>query len=60
MLRMIAEKSSGDVLLASTRAAIERIAEEFVRDSMRDPVFRKSLHDEAKRAARLWAKALSR
>ncbi len=40
-----------NILLPSTRAAIERIAEEFARDMLADPEFRQRLREEATAAA---------
>jgi hypothetical protein len=46
------------VLSESTRAAIEKMAEEFAQDMLKDPVFRAHLREEATKAAREIAKAL--
>ena len=43
----MAYEASLNVLLPSTRAAIEKIAEEFARDMLADPVFRQRLREEA-------------
>jgi hypothetical protein len=58
LVREIARQEATRVLSASTRAAIERMAEEFAQDMLRDPVFRAYLRDEATKAAREIAKAL--
>jgi hypothetical protein len=58
LLRMLAESSTEHVMLASVRASIERMAEEFVKDALADPVFRQQLKDEARRAARMIAESL--
>jgi len=57
-LRTIAQESTGYVLLESTRAAIEKMAEEFARDMMKDPEYRKRMHEAATLAARAFAAAL--
>ena len=41
-----------------TRAAIEKMAEEFARDMLKDPEFRQYLRDEATKAAHEIARAL--
>ena len=51
-LTQLAYQASLDVLLPSTRAAIERMAEEFARDMLADPEFRQRLREEATSAAR--------
>jgi hypothetical protein len=58
LLSNLAYKASLDVLLPSTRAAIEKMAEEFARDMLADPVFRQQLREEATRAAREIAASL--
>jgi hypothetical protein len=52
LLSNLAYKASLDVLLPSTRAAIEKMAEDFARDMLADPVFREQLRQEATAAAR--------
>jgi hypothetical protein len=49
---------SGHVLLESTRASIEKMAEEFAREMLSDPVFRQQLRDDARRAAREIAESM--
>jgi hypothetical protein len=48
----MAHQAALDVLLPSTRAAIEKMAEEFARDMLADPEFRQRLREEATSAAR--------
>jgi len=50
-LSQLAYEGSMNILLPSTRAAIERIAEEFARDMLADPEFRQRLREEATAAA---------
>jgi hypothetical protein len=57
-LSNLAYKASLDVLLPSTRAAIEKMAEEFARDMLADPEFRQRLREEATSAARDIARSL--
>jgi hypothetical protein len=52
LLRDLAYETSYQVLLPSTRAAIEKMAEDFARDMLADPVFREQLRQEATAAAR--------
>lgn len=52
LLRQLVESSSGHVLMESTRAAIEKMAEEFVKESMADPEFRASVRRETREAVR--------
>ncbi len=52
MVREMAQERSAHVLMESTRAAIEKMAEEFARDMLADPQFRAYLREEATRAAR--------
>ena len=59
-VRRIAEESARVVLLESTRAAIEKMAEEFARDMLRDEDFRRHLREEATRAAKAIAGTLRR
>jgi uncharacterized membrane-anchored protein YjiN (DUF445 family) len=54
----MAYKASLHVLLPSTRAAIEKMAEEFARDMLADPEFRQRLREEATSAAREIARSL--
>ena len=58
LLSNLAYKASLDVLLPSTRAAIEKMAEDFARDMLADPVFREQLRQEATAAAREIARSL--
>jgi hypothetical protein len=46
------EQTTGLVLMESTRASIERMADEVARDMMDDPEFRRQLRDETGRAAK--------
>jgi hypothetical protein len=57
-MREIARQEATGVLSESTRAAIERMAEEFAQEMLRDPVFRAYLRDEATKAAREIAQVL--
>ena len=50
-LSQLACEGSLNLLLPSTRAALERIAEEFARDMLADPEFRQRLREEATAAA---------
>ena len=52
LVRQVAEDSTRHVLMESTRAAIEKMAEEFARDAMADPEFRAYLRREVVVAAR--------
>lgn len=52
LVRQMAEDSARHVLMESTRAAIEKMAEEFARDALADPEFRAYLRREATAAAR--------
>jgi hypothetical protein len=52
LLRRIARETTGHVLSESTRAAIERMAEEFARDMLQDTEFRELLRREARQAAK--------
>jgi hypothetical protein len=58
LIREMARSEATRVLSESTRRAIERMAEEFAQDMLRDPVFRAHLRDEATKAAREIAAAL--
>jgi hypothetical protein len=58
LVRQMAEDTSRHVLLESTRAAIEKMAEEFAKDALADPEFRAYLREEATSAAREIARAL--
>jgi hypothetical protein len=58
LLSNLAYKASLDVLMPSTRAAIEKIAEDFARDMLADPEFRLQLREEATAAARDIARSL--
>ena len=58
LLSNLAYKASLDVLMPSTRAAIEKMAEEFARDMLADPEFRQRLREEATRAAQDIARSL--
>ena len=59
-LSRMAHQAALDVLLPSTRAAIEKMAEEFARDMLADPEFRQRLREEATSAAREIARSLKR
>ena len=50
-LSQLAYEGSLNILLPSTRAAIERIAEEFARDMLAELEFRQRLREEATAAA---------
>jgi hypothetical protein len=52
LLERLARETSGHVLLESTRAAIEKMAEEFARDALSDPEFRAEMRRETKAAVR--------
>jgi len=52
LVQLMAEESARHVLSESTRAAIEKIAEDFARDALSDPEFRAYLKREATAAAR--------
>ena len=52
LLRQLVENSSSYVLMESTRAAIEKMAEEFVKESMADPEFRAAVRSETREAVR--------
>jgi hypothetical protein len=52
LVQQIAEDSAKHVLSESTRAAIDKMAEDFARDMLADPVFREYLRREATAAAR--------
>jgi hypothetical protein len=58
LLSDVAYKTSLEVLLPSTRAAIEKMAEDFARDMLSDPEFRQRLREEATAAARDIARSL--
>jgi pantoate kinase len=58
LIREMARIEATRVLSESTRAAIEKMAEEFAQDMLKDPVFRAYLRDEATKAARAIAEAL--
>jgi hypothetical protein len=58
LLSNVAYKATLDVLLPSTRAAIEKMAEDFARDMLSDPEFRQQLRAEATAAAREIARSL--
>jgi hypothetical protein len=58
LIREIARIEATRVLSESTRAAIEKMAEEFAQDMLKDPVFRAYLRDEATKAARAIAETL--
>jgi hypothetical protein len=57
LIREMARQEATRVLSESTRTAIEKMAEEFARDMLRDPVFRRYLREEATKAAREIARA---
>jgi hypothetical protein len=52
LVQQIAEESTKHVLLESTRAAIEKMAEDFAREAMADPEYRDLLRREARAAAK--------
>ena len=52
LLRRLIKETSGHVLMESTRAAIERFAEEFVRDALSDPVWREHARQETRAVVR--------
>ena len=52
IIKQLAEEGSRHVLMESTRAAIEKMAEEFAREAMADPEFRAYLRREVATAAR--------
>jgi len=52
LVQQIAEESARHVLSESTRAAIDKMAEEFARAALADPEFRAYLRREATAAAR--------
>jgi hypothetical protein len=58
LLNNLAYKASLDVLMPSTRRAIEKMAEDFAREMLADPVFREQLRQEATAAAREIARSL--
>ena len=58
LVQQMAEESARHVLSESTRAAIDKMAEEFAKDMLADPEFRAHLRREATAAAREIAKAL--
>jgi hypothetical protein len=58
IVRQMAQETSRHVLLESTRAAIEKMAEEFAKDALADPEFRAYLRAEATSAAREIARSL--
>jgi len=52
LVQQIAEESAKHVLSESTRAAIDKMAEEFAKAALADPEFRAYLRREATAAAR--------
>lgn len=52
LMRRIAEMSANYVISESTRAAIEKIAEDFAKEALSDPEFRAYMKREATAAAR--------
>jgi hypothetical protein len=52
LVQQIAEEATKHVLLESTRAAIEKMAQDFAREAMADPEYREHLRREARAAAR--------
>jgi hypothetical protein len=52
LVQQMAEESAKYVVSVSTRAAIDKIGEDFARDALADPVFRAHLKREATAAAR--------
>ena len=60
LLRMLAEQTTNYVLMDSTKRAIERMAEDFARETMDDPVWRQRIREEVQRASKLAAAGLER
>jgi hypothetical protein len=58
LLRRLIKQTTGHVLMESTRASIERFAEEYVRDALSDPVWRELARQETQAAVREAALAL--
>jgi hypothetical protein len=58
LIREMARQEATRVLSESPRAAIEKMAEEFAQDTLRDPEFRRYLREDATKAARAIAWAL--
>jgi hypothetical protein len=56
--RRIAEDTAAHVLSETTRAAIEKMAEEYAREMLQDDEFRMQLREEAREAARKVAASL--
>jgi hypothetical protein len=50
LVRWMAQQHSQHVLLESTRAAIEKMAEEFAREALADPDFRTQMRTEVRAA----------
>ena len=50
LVRWMAQQHSQHVLLESTRAAIEKMAEEFAREALSDPDFRTQMRTEVRAA----------
>jgi hypothetical protein len=60
MLQRLIEEGSDWVLMESTRASIEKFAEEYVRDAMSDPVWRELVRQETRMAVRKAIAALAK
>jgi hypothetical protein len=58
IVRQMAQEPAALVISESTRAAIEKMAEEFAREMLKDEEFRKTLREEAIMAARAVAASL--
>jgi pantoate kinase len=58
LAQQIAEESTRHVLSEGTRAAIDKIAEDFHRDLLADPEYREHIRREATAAAREMVRAL--
>ena len=58
LIRLIAEESARHVLTESTRAAIDKIAEDFARELRADPEYREFIRREAAAAVRDFVAAL--
>jgi hypothetical protein len=52
ILQRMIEEGSDWVLMESTRASIEKFAEEYVRDALSDPVWREMVRQETRSAVR--------
>lgn len=52
LLNSLIDDTSSHVMLDSTRAAIEKMAEDFAREALADPVFREEMKRDVKTAIR--------